>query len=419
MKILVTAYACTPQRGSEHFVGWSWIRTIAKNHDVWLLCGDKEVAHIEKARAAGGVPERIRAVISPGKPIVPWHGNRFISRLQAWTWPLAFERDVARIAPQLHREIGFDLCHAITIASWRMPSGLRNLGIPFVRGPMGGGEAFPFRFFGILSQTGKLYETLRYTSDIQAAFRPSIRKSLQSPNAVIVTNRQTAAKLKHLGRKKPIILCPNLLRRSTLEEIRRICDSLPKADKLTIFCGGSAEGRKGVAIALLVLAEVKRRGISFQFTYGGDGPEFPYLESLRVSLGFGSEVTLDRSLGGEAYLEKIAQSHLFLFPSLRDNGPITLLEAMSAGCVPFVVDNGGPGEAVTPECGYSFAPSTAGELVQKMAATIAHLAVNPRELAEKSGAAVHRVEHHFLEERADAALKEAYATAISLHQIRN
>jgi len=31
MKILISAYACEPNSGSEHEVGWSWIKVLSKN----------------------------------------------------------------------------------------------------------------------------------------------------------------------------------------------------------------------------------------------------------------------------------------------------------------------------------------------------------------------------------------------------
>ena len=32
MKILISAYSCEPNSGSEHEVGWSWIKALSKNN---------------------------------------------------------------------------------------------------------------------------------------------------------------------------------------------------------------------------------------------------------------------------------------------------------------------------------------------------------------------------------------------------
>ena len=36
-KILILAYACEPNKGSEPEVGWKWIQQIAKFGECWVL----------------------------------------------------------------------------------------------------------------------------------------------------------------------------------------------------------------------------------------------------------------------------------------------------------------------------------------------------------------------------------------------
>ena len=38
MKLLISAYACAPNRGSEHAVGWTWVTQAHRlGHQVWAL----------------------------------------------------------------------------------------------------------------------------------------------------------------------------------------------------------------------------------------------------------------------------------------------------------------------------------------------------------------------------------------------
>jgi glycosyltransferase involved in cell wall biosynthesis len=63
---------------------------------------------------------------------------------------------------------------------------------------------------------------------------------------------------------------------------------------------------------------------------------------------------------------------------------LTMMEAMMAGCVPIVADNGGPRVMVTEECGYKLPISSAN----KMAADIADIVVaidRDREIIRKGG----------------------------------
>lgn len=51
------------------------------------------------------------------------------------------------------------------------------------------------------------------------------------------------------------------------------------------------------------------------------------------------------------YWKELAASHVFLLPSLGESSGLTMMEAMLAGCAPFVADCGGPAHIVTEACG--------------------------------------------------------------------
>ena len=42
LKILVSAYACSPVRGSEPGIGWGFIKALAEHHDLWVIT-EKEI----------------------------------------------------------------------------------------------------------------------------------------------------------------------------------------------------------------------------------------------------------------------------------------------------------------------------------------------------------------------------------------
>jgi hypothetical protein len=47
MKILISAYACEPNKGSEPGVGRSWLVELAKYHRVWVITRDNNQSSIE------------------------------------------------------------------------------------------------------------------------------------------------------------------------------------------------------------------------------------------------------------------------------------------------------------------------------------------------------------------------------------
>ena len=51
LKVLVSAYACEPNRGSESGIGWNWVREISKSCDVWVITRANNRPLIERALA--------------------------------------------------------------------------------------------------------------------------------------------------------------------------------------------------------------------------------------------------------------------------------------------------------------------------------------------------------------------------------
>ena len=62
LRVLVSAYACEPGRGSEPGVGWHWVREIARFNEVWVITRMNNRKAIETALAVlAGECEDVRS----------------------------------------------------------------------------------------------------------------------------------------------------------------------------------------------------------------------------------------------------------------------------------------------------------------------------------------------------------------------
>ena len=55
MKILISAYACEPGKGSEPGAGWEWVRAAAAEHELWVLTRANNRDAIEASELVGRV----------------------------------------------------------------------------------------------------------------------------------------------------------------------------------------------------------------------------------------------------------------------------------------------------------------------------------------------------------------------------
>jgi glycosyltransferase involved in cell wall biosynthesis len=100
--------------------------------------------------------------------------------------------------------------------------------------------------------------------------------------------------------------------------------------------------RKGAHFLLDALAGLPLDG--WEVVIAGDGPTLPDLQAQAARLGL--SVSFRGFVKGEALEELYATSAIFVFPSLRDNFPVVLLEALSAGCAVITSDVSGMPEVV-------------------------------------------------------------------------
>src|SRR3954454_25025722 len=61
LRILISAYGCSPGRGSEPGVGWNWSVQLARFHDVWVLTPERERLAIQ-AYPANDLPPNLHFV---------------------------------------------------------------------------------------------------------------------------------------------------------------------------------------------------------------------------------------------------------------------------------------------------------------------------------------------------------------------
>ncbi len=141
----------------------------------------------------------------------------------------------------------------------------------------------------------------------------------------------------------------------------------------------------------------------------GDGPQRPALEALAAR-----EDSPNTIFAGwvdhKQLAERLRQSDVFGFPSVREFGGAVVLEAMALGLVPIVMDYGGPGEHVTPGTGIAIPMGSRAHIVAKLRIALEKLAADPSGLELMGARARARVFQTFTwDAKAAQVLEESIA----------
>jgi glycosyltransferase involved in cell wall biosynthesis len=412
MKVLLSAHACNPESTSECIVGWRCLLAVASRHDVWLLTAERNRSALERARDDGSLPTNVSLHFA-GEPFFK-RKNPMAAKLQEWPYYSSVLKAARAVAIQLHREIGFDLIHHATFATWRVAVPYGELGIPFVIGPIGGGEIFDLRYSFYMSWQARIFEWFRNGATLASIANPGVRKTFRQVSVVLSANAETSAIVGKFVRS-PERIRSLLVTSFPADVIAKYAIGENKIwdGPLRLAGGGTCEGRKGVLLAMQALREVKARGIPFHYTFAGSGPEADYLRAKRDALGLSGEVDILPNLSRENYLLHLEKTHIYLLPSLRDNSPVALMESMLARCVPIIAACNGPAVIVKADCGYPCPIDTPAGLIAAMVDAVCELHHDRDKLKALGEAASLRISRDFNEIHYGEGIEEAYVLAIA------
>jgi glycosyltransferase involved in cell wall biosynthesis len=380
MKVLLSAYSCEPGKGSERGVGWNVVREVARYHEVWVLTRpDESKEAIEAELERNPVPNLHFVYFT----LPFWQdslslGQSGAMQLHYYLWQI----QAYFVAKKLHQDIGFDIAHHVTFVRYSSPSFLAFLPIPFIWGPVGGGESAPLPFWQDFSWKNKLYETARWAWRSIGELDPFTGWTARRSAIAYATTKDTAQRLTRLHAPRIEQLSESGMLLSELEQLSQYGTSL---DSPVRFMNVARLLHwKGIYLGLQAFAQANLPDAEYWVV--GEGPELARLQALAVDLGIELQVKFFGLLPREEVLLKLGQATALVHPSLHDSGGWVPLEAMAAGKPILCLDLGGPSELVSPETGIKVAAAQPEQAVQDLAAAMNTLA-HDRALCLKMGQA--------------------------------
>ena len=379
LKVLMSAYACEPGKGSEPGIGWNIVREMAGLHDVWVLTRANNRPAIEAALAKAPIPGL--HFIWHDLPVWAGWWKRGKRGVQAYYY--LWQLTAIRAARRAHAEIGFDVSHHATFVKYWAPTCLSFLPVPYVWGPLGGGESAPLAFWPGFSLRGIVYEMLRSAARGLAGFDPLVRRSARRAKMSLANTEGTAVRLRRLG-ARPVEICVeaglwpdeiaelgNFTRNETVSPVR-------------FLSAGRLIHWKGYHLSLEAFA---RSGLSeAEYHVLGNGPERKRLERLCTRLDIEKRVKFLGSIPRTQVLEVLRGADVFVHPSLHDSGGWASLEAMAVRLPVICLALGGPDLLVAPECGIKVPATNPDETIERLADAMRLLANDPQ-LASRMGEA--------------------------------
>lgn len=340
-KILLSAYACEPNKGSEPGIGWNWAITLNKlGHDVTVITRANNKKNIEKYLSENKNLQGINFKYYD-LPLFLLKGKKIMG---VYLYYELWQRGVLNYAKKNLNPSDFDLVHHITFGVFRQPSHLYKFKKPFIFGPLGGAEAMPKLLLKKLPIKYQLVELIRAKLNKVSLYRMSVINCFRHADIIFTRTNETRE------------IIPNKFKSKTVTkidiglydfEISKDIKVLNRTQTINILYVGRLTYWKGLELAIRSFHQFNIKCSDSIFTVIGSGNYKAEMEILTTKLGIADKVNFIGQIPQTELKKFYENATVFLFPSLHDAGPLVTLEALRVGLPIVALNLGGLGQLLS------------------------------------------------------------------------
>lgn len=341
--VIISAYTCCPDKGSEPGNGWNWIVSYLLNHySVIVYTSGKyrnEITKYESIYLRKDIHFHfVDTPLSLTLLKIPVFGIFIHYFLWLWRTSIHIKK------PPVFENVSHG--HHVTYSSIKFGTPLYNFAYPVMLGPLGGAST-PHnslkRYFG----KAWIYECIKENiSELLAFINPSVGKSIERSNYLLVSNSKVLGRLDKYKYKAKI----EYMYDAGLSDYFKIpfqCRSVD--DEIIVLWTGRILARKGLNLAIDSFKEIvknKKNINKFRFIVVGAGPLLNECKDLVRSYAIEDCVDFIGQVDHKSLIDLYKKAHIFLFPSLKDSCPMQVFEAMATGLPVVTLNHQGMSEQV-------------------------------------------------------------------------
>lgn len=280
-----------------------------------------------------------------------------------------------RTARRLHRQVQFDIIHHVSFATYVYPGFLSFLPVPFVWGPVGGGETIPSSLTQSFGVRRRIDEFLRNFRRSLGELDPFVRRTAKKAALIAATTSDTQKRLATLGRADVSVTPHAALCEEDISVLREI--PVRTESPFRVLTVGRMVPFKAHDLGLRAFAALLRQHHESEYWVVGDGPERRGLTKLACALGIEDRVTFLGALPRDEVFAKLRECDAMLFPSLHDSSGWASIEAMAAARPVVCLDLGGPALQVAEDRGIKVPAVNMEQIIADLGAALIRLASDP------------------------------------------
>lgn len=204
--ILINAYACSPNMGSEPGMAWNWCINLARHCELYIITEGEFRDKIEAALPTLPQGKHMHFYYNPVSEEIRkmcWNQGdwRFYKHYKKWQWK------TYEMAQEIIVKQHIDIVHQLNMIGFREPGYLWKIDKPFVWGPIGGLKQFPEAYLKNAPISIQVFNKIKNKINIyQLKYQKRVNSALHKSSILISSIPDSYQQIKRYKRLESIII---------------------------------------------------------------------------------------------------------------------------------------------------------------------------------------------------------------------
>lgn len=344
LSILINAYACSPNMGSEPGMAWNWCVNLAEYCELYIITEGEFRSNIESILPTLPQGKNMHFYYNPVSEEIRrmcWNQGdwRFYKYYKEWQWKTYL------MAKDICKDTHIDILHQLNMIGFREPGYLWKIeDIPFVWGPVDAKESFPIAYLEGASIKTKLFMWLKNTiTKFQLKYSTRVHQAARRAAYVV-----SASSNSQLSFKKYFNIDSPLINETGCYIQEHSIKDKSNKELFDVLWVGKLDFRKQLGLAIRSIAETNNRNIKLHVVGGGDNSY--YLE-LAKRLKIENQCVWHGAVSHDEVQTIMQNSDVFFFTSVAEGTPHVVLEAIANNLPVVCFNTCGQGDSVNSSVG--------------------------------------------------------------------
>lgn len=346
LNVLVSAFACGPNWGSEVGMGWNWIINLSQYCQLHVITEKGFKEELEKGMSEVNLnyaPKIYYLDIGEKARALFWKQGSLLFYYYYNKW----QKAAFKLSKEILNNNEIQIIHQLNLIGFREPGYLWKHAkkYPYIWGPVGGINQIPLKFILRFNFKGMIfYLGKNIIHQVQLSLSSRVLKALNAATFVIAESSNTQKVLKKKLGIQTFLIHETACNSEDFEFKQK------NNKHIELIWIGKIQGTKALPIALKALSKVKEKE-KFHLTVIGDGPDENFCKRLAQKTNIDKICSFTGKIANKEVIKKIKESDLLFFTSLKEGTPTVISEALSFGLPVLCHDTCGFGDIINEECG--------------------------------------------------------------------